>query len=239
MYIVGLIKALKESYTVEFKLHKVRSDWAKLIRIFFVFSSHKVVPNNVTRPTSHSHFKISKNQLIVECVNSINRFERARASLVNFWHERRGLYLPIYKMGWQERESYFSYLFIPWILLLEWWPPPVTFLASEAGNLFSKSSKWQFHQPLNRSQRWTWVSWKRMTSLKSFQLIVSQVTESINYKTLKSLKGIWQLINYYFNPWSAPVLAYIGNAEEDEDVKVWDDNWDDDNIEDDFSQQLK
>lgn len=31
-----------------------------------------------------------------------------------------------------------------------------------------------------------------------------------------------------------------GAAEEDaEDVNVWEDNWDDDNIEDDFSQQLR
>jgi 26 proteasome complex subunit DSS1 len=28
-------------------------------------------------------------------------------------------------------------------------------------------------------------------------------------------------------------------GEEEEDVKVWEDNWDDDNIEDDFSVQLK
>ncbi|ODN01767.1 26S proteasome complex subunit DSS1 [Orchesella cincta] len=28
-------------------------------------------------------------------------------------------------------------------------------------------------------------------------------------------------------------------SEEEEDVKVWEDNWDDDNIEDDFSSQLK
>jgi len=28
-------------------------------------------------------------------------------------------------------------------------------------------------------------------------------------------------------------------TEEEEDVKVWEDNWDDDNIEDDFSSQLK
>ena len=31
-----------------------------------------------------------------------------------------------------------------------------------------------------------------------------------------------------------------GAAEEDaEDINVWEDNWDDDNIEDDFSQQLR
>lgn len=35
------------------------------------------------------------------------------------------------------------------------------------------------------------------------------------------------------------ILAYTGKVEEDDDVKVWDDNWDDDNIEDDFSLQLK
>lgn len=30
-----------------------------------------------------------------------------------------------------------------------------------------------------------------------------------------------------------------GKGEEEEEVKVWEDNWDDDNIEDDFSVQLK
>ncbi|XP_037927293.1 probable 26S proteasome complex subunit sem1 [Teleopsis dalmanni] len=29
------------------------------------------------------------------------------------------------------------------------------------------------------------------------------------------------------------------NTEEDDILNVWDDNWDDDNVEDDFSQQLK
>lgn len=35
-------------------------------------------------------------------------------------------------------------------------------------------------------------------------------------------------------------LADWGAAEEDaEDINVWEDNWDDDNIEDDFSEQLR
>lgn len=29
------------------------------------------------------------------------------------------------------------------------------------------------------------------------------------------------------------------NAEDDEDVNVWEDNWDDDTVEDDFSNQLR
>jgi hypothetical protein len=35
------------------------------------------------------------------------------------------------------------------------------------------------------------------------------------------------------------VLGWTGKAEDEDEVKVWEDNWDDDNIEDDFSQQLR
>ena len=35
------------------------------------------------------------------------------------------------------------------------------------------------------------------------------------------------------------LVGWTGKAEEEDDIKVWEDNWDDDNIEDDFSQQLK
>jgi len=35
-----------------------------------------------------------------------------------------------------------------------------------------------------------------------------------------------------------PAESWTGNAEEEEDVKVWEDNWDD-NIEDDFGKQLR
>ncbi|XP_021950907.1 26S proteasome complex subunit SEM1 [Folsomia candida] len=36
-----------------------------------------------------------------------------------------------------------------------------------------------------------------------------------------------------------PSDDYNKNGEDEEEVKVWEDNWDDDNIEDDFSCQLK
>ncbi|XP_076368545.1 suppressor of exocyst mutations 1 [Tachypleus tridentatus] len=36
-----------------------------------------------------------------------------------------------------------------------------------------------------------------------------------------------------------PAEDWTGKAEDDEDVNVWEDNWDDDNIEDDFSKQLR
>lgn len=32
---------------------------------------------------------------------------------------------------------------------------------------------------------------------------------------------------------------WSGNKEDDDDVNVWEDNWDDDNVEDDFSKQLR
>ncbi|CAB3376859.1 Hypothetical predicted protein [Cloeon dipterum] len=32
---------------------------------------------------------------------------------------------------------------------------------------------------------------------------------------------------------------WTGKDEDDQDVNVWEDNWDDDNVEDDFSKQLK
>ncbi|CAG7836398.1 unnamed protein product [Allacma fusca] len=36
-----------------------------------------------------------------------------------------------------------------------------------------------------------------------------------------------------------PAESWTGNTEEEEEVKVWEDNWDDDNIEDDFGKQLR
>lgn len=42
------------------------------------------------------------------------------------------------------------------------------------------------------------------------------------------------------NSFPCPYLTDWGAAEEDaEDINVWEDNWDDDNIEDDFSEQLR
>lgn len=34
-------------------------------------------------------------------------------------------------------------------------------------------------------------------------------------------------------------LDWTGAEEDKDDVNVWEDNWDDDNVEDDFSQQLR
>ncbi|XP_059478860.1 26S proteasome complex subunit SEM1 [Neocloeon triangulifer] len=36
-----------------------------------------------------------------------------------------------------------------------------------------------------------------------------------------------------------PAEDWTGKDEDDQDVNVWEDNWDDDNVEDDFSKQLK
>ncbi|XP_055995774.1 26S proteasome complex subunit SEM1-like [Ostrea edulis] len=36
-----------------------------------------------------------------------------------------------------------------------------------------------------------------------------------------------------------PAEDWTGADEEEEDVNVWEDNWDDDNVEDDFSSQLR
>ncbi|XP_037516666.1 26S proteasome complex subunit SEM1 [Rhipicephalus sanguineus] len=36
-----------------------------------------------------------------------------------------------------------------------------------------------------------------------------------------------------------PTEEWTAKAEDSQDVNVWEDNWDDDNIEDDFSQQLR
>jgi len=35
------------------------------------------------------------------------------------------------------------------------------------------------------------------------------------------------------------VLEWNGKEEDEEDINVWEDNWDDDNVEDDFSKQLR
>lgn len=32
---------------------------------------------------------------------------------------------------------------------------------------------------------------------------------------------------------------WTGNKEDEEELSVWEDNWDDDNVEDDFNQQLR
>jgi len=36
-----------------------------------------------------------------------------------------------------------------------------------------------------------------------------------------------------------PAENWNGDADDEDDVKVWEDNWDEDNIEDDFSEQLR
>ena len=35
------------------------------------------------------------------------------------------------------------------------------------------------------------------------------------------------------------IVDWTGKEEDADDVNVWEDNWDDDNVEDDFSQQLR
>ncbi|KAK0182300.1 hypothetical protein PV327_000452 [Microctonus hyperodae] len=36
-----------------------------------------------------------------------------------------------------------------------------------------------------------------------------------------------------------PAEDWIGKDEDNEDISVWEDNWDDDDVEDDFNQQLR
>uniref|UniRef100_A0A182QMA5 26S proteasome complex subunit SEM1 n=1 Tax=Anopheles farauti TaxID=69004 RepID=A0A182QMA5_9DIPT len=36
-----------------------------------------------------------------------------------------------------------------------------------------------------------------------------------------------------------PAEDWAGNKEDEEELSVWEDNWDDDNVEDDFNQQLR
>ncbi|KDR23221.1 26S proteasome complex subunit DSS1 [Zootermopsis nevadensis] len=36
-----------------------------------------------------------------------------------------------------------------------------------------------------------------------------------------------------------PAEDWAGKDEDEEDISVWEDNWDDDNVEDDFSMQLR
>uniref|UniRef100_A0A182IWT9 26S proteasome complex subunit SEM1 n=2 Tax=Anopheles atroparvus TaxID=41427 RepID=A0A182IWT9_ANOAO len=36
-----------------------------------------------------------------------------------------------------------------------------------------------------------------------------------------------------------PAEDWVGNKEDEEELSVWEDNWDDDNVEDDFNQQLR
>uniref|UniRef100_A0A182XX42 26S proteasome complex subunit SEM1 n=3 Tax=Cellia TaxID=44534 RepID=A0A182XX42_ANOST len=36
-----------------------------------------------------------------------------------------------------------------------------------------------------------------------------------------------------------PAEDWTGNKEDEEELSVWEDNWDDDNVEDDFNQQLR
>jgi hypothetical protein len=35
------------------------------------------------------------------------------------------------------------------------------------------------------------------------------------------------------------LIVWQGKVDEEEELNIWEDNWDDDDIEDDFSQQLK
>lgn len=51
---------------------------------------------------------------------------------------------------------------------------------------------------------------------------------------------IWA--SYVFRNWthfSHPDWVLEAEGDEDDDVNVWEDNWDDDNVEDDFNQQLR
>ncbi|ETN61662.1 26S proteasome complex subunit SEM1 [Anopheles aquasalis] len=36
-----------------------------------------------------------------------------------------------------------------------------------------------------------------------------------------------------------PAEDWVANKEDEEELSVWEDNWDDDNVEDDFNQQLR
>lgn len=74
--------------------------------------------------------------------------------------------------------------------------------------------------------------WRKTTSSKSSLLEVSVVHNEM----IHSFRG-WLLPDSLTK---FPVLSeWSGNKEDDDDVNVWEDNWDDDNVEDDFSKQLR
>lgn len=75
------------------------------------------------------------------------------------------------------------------------------------------------------------VVWRKTTSSKNFQPEVSVI--HIELDSIWHCGFIGCNVNFYvFSEWS-------GNKEDDDDVNVWEDNWDDDNVEDDFSKQLR
>lgn len=59
---------------------------------------------------------------------------------------------------------------------------------------------------------------------------------AFGYSLCLYVYSIWQLTNKYlyilFQEWTS-------QDEEDKEANVWEDNWDDDNVEDDFSVQLR
>lgn len=61
-----------------------------------------------------------------------------------------------------------------------------------------------------------------MTNLKNFQLKV----------TILYFLASFFLLNFSFTDWT-------GKDKDEQDISVWEDNWEDDNIEDDFNKQLR
>lgn len=75
-----------------------------------------------------------------------------------------------------------------------------------------------------------------MTSSRSFLPKVNSVTQlQLWFFAHLSFVAAFKLLTSSHSPMFAD---WQGKAE-DEDLTIWEDNWDDDNIEDDFSKQLK
>lgn len=80
--------------------------------------------------------------------------------------------------------------------------------------------------PLRRKQL-TSASWKRMMNSKSFQLKVNaRFCRNVIRRNFQMSLVHW-------------ILEWDTKQEDQTDVNVWEDNWDDDAIEDDFSIQLR
>uniref|UniRef100_A0A8C2TM06 26S proteasome complex subunit SEM1 n=1 Tax=Coturnix japonica TaxID=93934 RepID=A0A8C2TM06_COTJA len=102
-----------------------------------------------------------------------------------------------------------------------------------------------------KSNRWIWGSWRRTTSSRSFRLKVQDTSREgaagvwASAKQPEGLSQLWTLggpcLVLYPQFWqlSRVVNGDWTGLDEDEDAHVWEDNWDDDNVEDDFSNQLR
>ena len=52
-------------------------------------------------------------------------------------------------------------------------------------------------------------------------------------------EGLWRKVRHFTRCFNVFVSEWDGKQEDQADVNVWEDNWDDDAVEDDFSVQLR